>query len=109
MIAEKLLGQDLAAAAIAIDAAQIKGVLPLPLSSLRSTLPVFRNPANKHLAGTIGDLVERRRFLLVTQTLMLAAAAALGGLAIAGLVTPWVLLALLFAVGTGQALTSPTG
>jgi len=29
MIAEKLLGQDLAAGAIAIDAAQIKGVLPL--------------------------------------------------------------------------------
>jgi pimeloyl-ACP methyl ester carboxylesterase len=36
MIAEKLLGQDLARAAIAIDAAQIKGVLPLPLSALRS-------------------------------------------------------------------------
>jgi pimeloyl-ACP methyl ester carboxylesterase len=53
MIAEKLLGQDLAAAAIAIDAAQIKGVLPLPLSSLRSTLPVFRNPANKHHAVSL--------------------------------------------------------
>jgi pimeloyl-ACP methyl ester carboxylesterase len=53
MIAEKLLGQNLAAAAIAIDAAQIKGVLPLPLSSLRSTLPVFRNPANKHLAVSL--------------------------------------------------------
>jgi pimeloyl-ACP methyl ester carboxylesterase len=50
MIAEKLLGQDRAAAAIAIDAAQIKGVLPLPLSSLRATLPVFRNPANRHRA-----------------------------------------------------------
>ena len=60
------------------------------------------------LAGTIGDLVDRRRFLLITQTFMLAAAAALGALAIAGLVTPWVLLALIFAVGTGQALTSPT-
>jgi MFS family permease len=60
------------------------------------------------LAGTIGDLVDRRRFLLITQTFMLAAAAALGVLAIEGLVTPWVLLALLFAVGTGQALTSPT-
>jgi MFS family permease len=60
------------------------------------------------LAGTIGDLVDRRRFLLVTQTFMLVAAAALGALAIAGLVTPWVLLALVFAVGTGQALTSPT-
>jgi MFS family permease len=60
------------------------------------------------LAGTIGDLVDRRRFLLVTQSFMLVAAAALGVLAIVGLVTPWVLLALVFAVGTGQALTSPT-
>jgi MFS family permease len=60
------------------------------------------------VAGTIGDLVDRRRFLLITQTFMLVAAAALGALAIAGLVTPWVLLALVFAVGTGQALTSPT-
>jgi hypothetical protein len=51
--ADNLLGQDLAAAAIAIDAAQIKGVLPLPLSSLWSTLPVFRNPANKHLAVSL--------------------------------------------------------
>jgi pimeloyl-ACP methyl ester carboxylesterase len=48
MIAEKLLGNDAAAATIAIDAAQIKGVLPLPLSALRSTLPVFKNPANRH-------------------------------------------------------------
>ncbi|MGB3440588.1 MAG: alpha/beta hydrolase [Actinophytocola sp.] len=53
MIAQKLLGQNLAAAAIAIDAAQIKGVLPLPLSALRATLPVFRNPANKHKAVSL--------------------------------------------------------
>ena len=60
------------------------------------------------VAGTVGDLVDRRRFLLATQTFMLVAATALGALAIAGLVMPWVLLALVFAVGTGQALTSPT-
>ena len=53
MIAEKLLGLGYGAAAIAIDAAQIKGVLPLPLSSLRSTLPVFKNPANKHRAVSL--------------------------------------------------------
>ena len=53
MIAEKLLGLDYGAAAIAIDAAQIKGVLPLPLSSLRSTLPVFKNPANSHRAVSL--------------------------------------------------------
>jgi pimeloyl-ACP methyl ester carboxylesterase len=53
MIAQKLLGQDLAAAAVAIDAAQIKGVLPLPLSALRVTFPVFRNPANAHRAVSL--------------------------------------------------------
>jgi pimeloyl-ACP methyl ester carboxylesterase len=53
MIAEKLLGLDHGAAAIGIDAAQIKGVLPLPLSALRSTLPVFKNPANKHKAVSL--------------------------------------------------------
>jgi len=53
MIAQKLLGQDRALAAIAIDAAQIKGVLPLPLSALRATLPVFKNPANRHRAVSL--------------------------------------------------------
>jgi pimeloyl-ACP methyl ester carboxylesterase len=53
MISEKLLGLDYGAAAIGIDAAQIKGVLPLPLSALHSTLPVFKNPANKHKAVSL--------------------------------------------------------
>ena len=53
MIAQKLLGADLAAAAVAIDAAQIKGVLPVPLSALKATLPVFRNPANRHRAVSL--------------------------------------------------------
>ncbi|GID28794.1 alpha/beta hydrolase [Paractinoplanes brasiliensis] len=60
MIAQKLLGQDLARAAVAIDAAQIKGVLPLPLSALRATLPVFRNPANRHRAVSL--TAEQFRF-----------------------------------------------
>ena len=53
LIAEKLLGMDRGAAAIAIDAAQIKGVLQLPLSQLRGTLPVFANPTNKHKAVSL--------------------------------------------------------
>ena len=53
MIVEKLLGDGYGVAGIAIDAAQIKGVLPLPLSSLRSTLPVFKNPANIHRAVSL--------------------------------------------------------
>ena len=53
MIAEKLLGEGHGAAAVAIDAAQIKGVLPLPLCALRATLPVFKNPANRHRAVSL--------------------------------------------------------
>jgi MFS family permease len=59
-------------------------------------------------AGAIGDVVDRRRLLLASQSFMLLAALLLAGLALAGLVTPWVLLALIFAVGAGQTLTSPT-
>jgi pimeloyl-ACP methyl ester carboxylesterase len=53
MIAEKLLGENYGVAAIAIDAAQIKGVLPVPLSALHSTLPVFKNPVNIQKAVTL--------------------------------------------------------
>jgi pimeloyl-ACP methyl ester carboxylesterase len=50
LLAEKMLGMDLAIAAVAIDPTQIKGVLPLPLAQLRSALPALGNPANLHKA-----------------------------------------------------------
>jgi pimeloyl-ACP methyl ester carboxylesterase len=53
LLAEKLLGMDRGVAAVAIDAAQIKGVLQLPLSSLRATMSIFRNPANRHKAVSL--------------------------------------------------------
>jgi pimeloyl-ACP methyl ester carboxylesterase len=46
LLAEKLLGDDHAVAAVGIDAAPQKGVLPLPLSALRVAFPVLRNPGN---------------------------------------------------------------
>jgi pimeloyl-ACP methyl ester carboxylesterase len=52
-IVEKLLGQGLAAAAVAIDPAPIKGVQALPLSSLRSAFPVLKNPANQERAVSL--------------------------------------------------------
>jgi MFS family permease len=52
-------------------------------------------------AGAIGDLVDRRRLLIAAQSFMLLAATVLAVLALAGLVTPWVLLGLIFAVGAG--------
>src|SRR3954447_19896038 len=53
LFAEKLLGQGHGAAAVAIDPAQIKGVLPLPLAQLRSGLPALGNPANLHKAVSL--------------------------------------------------------
>jgi len=53
LIAEKLLGQGVAAAAVAIDPAQIKGVLPLPLAQLRAGFPALGNPANLHKAVSL--------------------------------------------------------
>jgi pimeloyl-ACP methyl ester carboxylesterase len=60
LFAEKLLGEGRGAAAVAIDAAQIKGVLRTPLSALRATLPVFKNPANKH--RTVSLTAEQFRY-----------------------------------------------
>ena len=50
IIVQRLLGQDLAAAAVAIDPAPIKGVLVLPTSSLRVASVALRRPANRNLA-----------------------------------------------------------
>ena len=50
LIAQKLLGQNRAAAGVAIDAAPIKGVLTLPVSSLRVASVALRNPANRNRA-----------------------------------------------------------
>jgi MFS family permease len=58
-------------------------------------------------AGALADMVDRRRFLLVTQDWMLVAAAVLGALTLADLVTPWGLLVLTFALGLGAAMNAP--
>jgi len=46
LIVEKMLGQGIGRAGIAIDPAQIKGVLRLPFAQLRSALPALANPLN---------------------------------------------------------------
>lgn len=48
LIVQNLLGRGLASAAVAIDAAPVKGALPLPFSSLRVASVALRNPANNH-------------------------------------------------------------
>jgi non-heme chloroperoxidase len=55
-----LAGRGLAAAAVAIDPAPFRGVLPLPISSLKSAFPVLGNPANRNRA--VPPTYERFRY-----------------------------------------------
>jgi len=50
LLTQMVAGRGLAAASVAIDAAPFRGVLPLPISALRSSAPVLGNPANRHRA-----------------------------------------------------------
>lgn len=46
LLTQILAGRKLAAASVAIDPAPFRGVLPLPISALKSASPVLGNPAN---------------------------------------------------------------
>ena len=60
LIAQKLLARGTAAAAIAINPGQIRGVLRVPLVQLRSGSPALRRPRNRHRA--ISLTAEQFRF-----------------------------------------------
>ncbi|WP_420312695.1 alpha/beta hydrolase [Streptomyces sp. YS-B37] len=50
LLTQILAGRGLSAASVAIDPAPFRGVLPLPVSALRSSAPVLSNPANRNRA-----------------------------------------------------------
>jgi non-heme chloroperoxidase len=50
LLTQILAGRGLAAASVAIDPAPFRGVLPLPISALKSSRPVLGNPANRNRA-----------------------------------------------------------
>ena len=50
LLTEILAGRGLSAVSVAISPAPFRGVLPLPISALRSASPVLKNPANRHRA-----------------------------------------------------------
>src|ERR1700760_2984047 len=50
LLTQIIAGRGLAAASVAIDPAPFRGVLPLPISSLKSASPVLGNPANRNRA-----------------------------------------------------------
>jgi non-heme chloroperoxidase len=50
LLAQIIAGRGLAAVTVAIDPAPFRGVLPLPISALRSAAPVLGNPVNYNRA-----------------------------------------------------------
>jgi non-heme chloroperoxidase len=50
LLTQILAGRGRAAVSVAIDPAPFRGVLPLPVSALRSSAPVLGNPANRNRA-----------------------------------------------------------
>ena len=50
LLTEILAGRGRAKVSVAISPAPFRGVLPLPISALRSASPVLKNPKNKHRA-----------------------------------------------------------
>jgi non-heme chloroperoxidase len=53
LLAQIIAGRGLSVATVAIDPAPFRGVLPLPISTLRSAKPVLANPANRKRAVTL--------------------------------------------------------
>jgi MFS family permease len=59
-------------------------------------------------AGSAGDIFDRRRLVLFTEVWMMAVALILAVLTIFGFTSPWLLLALTFALSAGDAFETPT-
>jgi pimeloyl-ACP methyl ester carboxylesterase len=53
LITQQLAGRGVAAVSVPIDPAPFRGVLPLPLSSLKGSFPVLGNPANFRRSVTL--------------------------------------------------------
>ena len=81
------------------------GALYVALTQTASALPffVFALPA-----GSIGDIVDRRKLILFTEIWMAGVAIMLAVLTFGGLMSPLLLLILTFALSAGDAFESPT-
>jgi len=81
------------------------GPMYVALTQTASSLPFFLLALP---AGSAGDIVDRRKLILFTEAWMVCVAIALAILTIAGLMSPWLLLALTFALSAGDAFETPT-
>ncbi len=75
------------------------------LTQTASSLPFFLFALP---AGAMGDIVDRRRLVLVTELWMVGVASVLAITTLAGVISPWMLLALTFALSAGDAIETPT-
>jgi MFS family permease len=75
------------------------------LSQTAASLPYFLLALP---AGAAGDIFDRRRLVLLTEVWMMGVALILAVLTIVGLTSPWLLLALTFALSAGDAFETPT-
>jgi MFS family permease len=82
----------------------IHSPLWVALVQVALSLPVFLIALP---AGAVADMVDRRKFLLLTQTSMVAACAVLGVLTITGTCTPRLLLIFTFLLGLGAVMNDP--
>jgi pimeloyl-ACP methyl ester carboxylesterase len=62
LIVQSLMGESLGAAGVAIDPAQIRGVLPLPIAQLRSAGAILGNPLNRRKAVKLSEAQFRYGF-----------------------------------------------
>lgn len=59
-------------------------------------------------AGSIGDIVDRRKLIIFTEAWMIGVGIVLTILTILGLMSPWLLLVLTFAISAGDAFEAPS-
>ena len=81
------------------------GPMYVALIQTAATLPFFLFALP---AGSVGDIVDRRRLILFTETWMVCVAIVLAVVTLTGTITPWLLLALTFALSAGDAFETPT-
>ncbi len=81
------------------------GPMYVALTQTASSLPFFVLALP---AGSVGDIVDRRKLILYTEAWMVGVALALAVLTIGGFMTPWLLLGLTFALSAGDAFETPT-
>jgi MFS family permease len=80
------------------------GPIYVALTQTAGSLPYFLFALP---AGSAGDIVDRRKLILLTESWMMGVALILAILTIAGVMSPWILLVLTFAFSAGGALETP--